>query len=241
MTDFTGKIAVVTGASSGIGKAIASDLAAKGAALCLVGRTSDELNNLSVSLKNHSTRVELCRVDLGSDDDIESLRKCIEHDFGCLHILVHSAGALSLGPIESAQISDFDWQYRINVRAPYLVTQTLLPLIETQKGQIVFINSSVGLVSKANLSQYAATKHALKALADSLREEVSHKGIRVLSVFPGRTATPMQEMIFRWEGKDYPPDRLLQPQDVAAVVIHALSLPRTAEVTDINIRPMEKV
>jgi short-subunit dehydrogenase len=116
-----------------------------------------------------------------------------------------------------------------------------LPLLKMQKGQIVFINSSVGLVSKANLSQYAATKHALRAFADSLREEVNEMGIRVLSVFPGRTATPMQEMIFNWEGKDYPPTRLLQPQDVAAVVIHALSLPRTAEVTDISIRPMAKV
>ena len=241
MTDFSNQVAVVTGASSGIGRAIASGLAAKGATLCLVGRMLDELKNLSASLKIPSTQVQLCRVDLDLDDDIERLQKSIEENFGCVDILVHSAGALSLGPIESDRISDFDWQYRINVRAPALLTQILLPLLKMQKGQIVFINSSVGLVSKANLSQYAATKHALRAFADSLREEVNEMGIRVLSVFPGRTATPMQEMIFNWEGKDYPPTRLLQPQDVAAVVIHALSLPRTAEVTDISIRPMAKV
>ena len=240
MIDFANQVAVVTGVSSGIGTAIALDLAAKGATLCLVGRNSDELESLSASRQMGSDRVQHYRVDLSLDDDIQKLRKCIEKDFGSLHILIHSAGAICLGAVESARISDFDWQYRVNVRAPYLLTQALLPLIETQKGQIVFINSSVGLVSKKNLSQYAATKHALKALADSLREEVNHMGIRVLSIFPGRTATPMQEMIFGWEGKDYPPDRLLQPQDVASVVIHALSLPRTAEVTDISIRPMAK-
>ena len=241
MTDFTNQVAVLTGASSGIGKAIASGLAAKGATLCLVGRDFDELEHLSASIQKSSTRFQPCVVDLGLDDDIKKLRKCIENDFGHLDILIHCAGAISLGPVESARISDFDLQYRINVRAPYLLTQALLPLLKTRKGQIAFINSSVGLISKKDLSQYAATKHALKAFTDSLREEVNEMGIRVLSVYPGRTATQMQEMIFGWEGKDYPPDRLLQPQDVAAVVIHSLSLPRTAEVTDINIRPMAKV
>lgn len=231
----------MTGASSGIGKAIATGLTAKGASLGLVGRNVDELENLAVSLKTGSSRVQLYQVDLSLDDDIEKLRKHIENDFGRLDILVHSAGVLSIAPLESARISDFDWQYRINIRAPSLLTQTVLPLLKTQKGQIVFINSSVGLVSKKNVSQYAATKHALKALADSLRDEVNPLGIRVLSIFPGRTATPMQKMIFGWEGKDYPVDRLLQPHDVASIIIHALSLPRTAEVTNISIRPMAKV
>ena len=162
-------------------------------------------------------------------------------DFEKIDMLIHSAGVISIGKLEISSVADFDRQYKTNVRAPCLLTQVLLPLLKMQKGQIVFINSSAGLFSKANLSQYAATKHALRAFADSLRDEVNEMGIRVLSVFPGRTATPMQEMIFSQEGRDYPANRLLQPQDVAAVVIHALSLPRTAEVTDISIRPMAKV
>lgn len=241
MADFRNQIALVTGATSGIGKAIASALAAAGAALCLVGRNADALDRLTASLSGGASRVQPYRVDLSVDDDIEKLRDSVESDFGRLHLLVHSAGAISLGPVKASPVGHFDRQYRINVRAPYVLTQALLPLLEAQKGQIVFMNSSVGLVSKENLSQYAATKHALKAFADSLREEVNKTGIRVLSVYPGRTATPMQEMIFGWEGKDYPQDRLLQPQDVAAVVIHSLSLPRTAEITDISIRPMAKV
>jgi NADP-dependent 3-hydroxy acid dehydrogenase YdfG len=90
------------------------------------------------------------------------------------------------------------------------------------------------------LSQYAATKHALKAIADSLREEVNAEGLRVLSVYPGRTASPMQAAVHEMEGRAYHPERLMQPEDVAAVVINALSLPRSAEVTDIYIRPLLK-
>jgi NADP-dependent 3-hydroxy acid dehydrogenase YdfG len=109
------------------------------------------------------------------------------------------------------------------------------------RGQIVFINSSVGLSAKrAEIGQYAATKHALKAIADTLREELNPKGIRVLSVYLGRTATPMQKALCHEERKAYHPEMLLQPEDVASVIVHALTLARTAEVTDISIRPMQK-
>jgi NADP-dependent 3-hydroxy acid dehydrogenase YdfG len=82
--------------------------------------------------------------------------------------------------------------------------------------------------------------HALRALASVVRDEVNEAGVRVTSVFPGRTATPRQALIHEWEGKEYRPERLLQPEDVAAIVVAALDLPRTAEVTDIAIRAMTK-
>jgi NADP-dependent 3-hydroxy acid dehydrogenase YdfG len=113
-------------------------------------------------------------------------------------------------------------------------------MLKSSRGQIVFINSSVGLVARANVGQYAATKHALKAVADSLREEVNTDGVRILSVFPGRTATPMQTAVHEMEGRPYQPEHFIQPEDIADVVINALVLPRTAEVTDINIRPLIK-
>jgi len=94
--------------------------------------------------------------------------------------------------------------------------------------------------SRANLAHYTAAKYALKAIADSLREEVNGDGIRVLSIYPGRTATPMQADIHRLEGETYQPDRLMQAEDVAQTVIDALSVPRSAEVTDVIIRPMQK-
>ena len=114
-------------------------------------------------------------------------------------------------------------------------------MLKARRGQIVFVNSSSGIIAKPNSASYDATKHALKAIADSLRGEVNAHGVRVLSVYLGRTASEMQERIHRTEVKPYRPELLLQPEDVASVIMSALGLPRTAEVTDIHIRPMNKI
>ena len=237
---FTKKIAVVTGASSGIGKAIALGLAAQGTTLCLLGRHLETLNAIVQSFGQNALHSKSYQVELTQDEDIQKLAISIQEDFGQLDVLIHCAGIFSMGTIETSPVAEFDRQYRTNVRAPYLLTQALLPMLKTRQGQIVFINSSTGLNAKASVGPYAATKHGLKAIADSLREEVNAYQIRVISVFPGRTATPMQAVIHQMEGKPYHPERLMQPEDVASVVINALSLPRTAEVTDINLRPFAK-
>lgn len=111
-------------------------------------------------------------------------------------------------------------------------------MLKTRRGQIVFINSIAGIYAMPHVGQYAATQHALKAVTDSLRAEVNAAGVRFLSVYPGRTATPMQEAVHEREGRVYVPERLMQPEDVAAAVLSALGLPRTAEVTDLHIRPL---
>jgi NADP-dependent 3-hydroxy acid dehydrogenase YdfG len=240
MTRFTDQIAVVTGASSGVGRAIASALAAKGAVLCLVGRHEKTLEAAAESMRATASDVLCCRADLTLDRDIQGLTAQLQRLFGHVDVLIHSAGVIALGPLEAVPVGDLDWQYGINVRAPYVLTQALLPLLRPRQGQIVFLNSSVGLHARANVGQYAATKHALKAIADSLRDEVNAEGLRVLSVFLGRTATPMQQTVHAMEGRGYHPELLIQPEDVAAVVMNALDLPRSAEVTEISIRPLKK-
>ena len=102
----------------------------------------------------------------------------------------------------------------------------------------MFVNSVAGLVARAGVSQYAASKHALKAIADSVREEVHADGVRVISVYPGRTATPMQESLRRMEGQPFEPARYIAPEDIASLVIGALTMPERTEVKDISIRPM---
>jgi NAD(P)-dependent dehydrogenase (short-subunit alcohol dehydrogenase family) len=232
-----GRKAVVTGASSGIGRAIAVALSREGACVCAVGRNPVTLAETVASAQTYSSATGF-QSDLTSEDDLQALLRHLEEADG-LDILVHCAGVIHQDVMEHARVQDLDLQYSTNVRAPYLLTQRLLPLLTAARGQIVFINSSVGLTAKrSNIGQYAATKHALKAIAESLREEVNPKGIRVLSVYLGRTATPMQEAIFRTEGKIYRPETMLQPEDVASTIIYALMLPATAEVTDISIRPM---
>lgn len=236
----TGQIALVTGASQGIGKAISLALAAAGAVLCLVGREPQKL--AAVREKMHATtpQVFTYRADLTVDGDLQELCSGVKHDVRRLDILVHCAGLYSMAPMEQAPPEEFDALYRANVRVPYALTRALLPLLRAARGQVVFINSTVGLQARAKVGQFAATQHALKAIADSLRQEVNEDGIRVLSVYPGRTATPRQAIIFQMEGRNYEPHLLMQAEDVASMVIQALCLPRTAEVTEIHMRPLVK-
>lgn len=240
MSAFSNQIAVVTGASSGIGKAITLGLAGQRATLCLVGRNLGRLESVVQSSRTISPRVLSYQADLTKDEEIRKLVASLERDVGSVDLLIHSAGVISLGSVEVASVKELDHQYLTNVRVPYVLTQALLPMLTTRRGQIVFINSRAGLSANANESQYSATKHALKALADSLREEVNPYGLRVLSVFLGNTATPMQAAVHRMKDRIYRPELLIQPDDVASMVLNTLSLPRTAEVTDIRIRPFIK-
>jgi NADP-dependent 3-hydroxy acid dehydrogenase YdfG len=234
-----GQVALVTGASGGIGSALAQALAREGLRLCLAGRDPATLAAAARLAEPQAPSVSVHRADLAIDGDVRRLVAGILAEHGRVDILVHAAGAICVGRTQDAPVEAFDRQYQVNVRAAYLLTQMLLPALRQQQGQIVFINSSVGLTGKAGAGQYAATKHALKAFADSLRQEVNAEGVRVTSVFPGQTASPMQAGLYRIAGKVYAPERLLQPADVAEVVVSALRLPRTAEVTDISVRPMQ--
>ena len=233
--------ALVTGATSGIGRAIAAALAAGGMPVWAVGRRPEALDALAAD--HPSVRGE--RADLGDDDDVDRLVSTLAVEAAGLDVLVHAAGVATLGCVASAPVDALDAMYRLNLRVPYVLTQRLLPLLRRARGQVVFVNSSAGLHASAGTSQYAATKHALKALADSLRCEVNDDGVRVLSVYPGRTASPMQERLHSQrsqppETRPYRAADLLQPDDVAALVVQALSVPRTAEVTDLHVRPFIK-
>ncbi len=234
-----GRVAVVTGASGGIGQAISVALSRQGVHICAVGRNPADLAK-TVGAARQFSQATSVQIDLTGKHDFQPFLRHLE-DIGRLDFLIHCAGAIRQNRMENACVEDLDLQYATNVRAPYALTKCLLPLLTASRGQIVFINSSAGLNAKRpEAGQYAATKHALRGIADSLREEVNPRGVRVLSVYLGRTATPMQEALFQKEGKNYRPDMLLQPDDVASVVVHALMLPLTAEVTDISIRPMRK-
>ena len=218
---------------------MARALAEHGATVCLAGREASRLNALRDELQALSpAHAYVC--DLIQDTDVSRLTESVTRDHERLDLLIHSAGAIAIGPIESMPVSDLDLQYRVNLRAPFLLTQALLPLLKAVQGQIVFVNSSVGTRVKEQVGAYAATKHALKAVADTLRMEINQYGVRVLSVYPGNTATPMQQAIQQHTGQSTAPENMLAPEDVAAVIINALLLPRTAEVTDINIRPLGK-
>ena len=233
--------ALITGASSGIGRAIALALARNNFAVGLVGQNVERLYAVANAA---GTTAHPLVADLSRSDAAASLVSQYRERFGRLDVLVHAAGRFALDPLDDSEteataLAAFERLMAINVRAPYVLTRHLsTDLIRTQ-GQVVFVNSSV--VRFPNVATaYTTSKYALQGLADSIRAQLNPHHVRVLSIFPGRTATPMQETIHALEGKGYAPDRLLQPDDVASSVVHALSLPRTAELTEIHIRPMAK-
>jgi NADP-dependent 3-hydroxy acid dehydrogenase YdfG len=235
-----GKIAVVTGATSGVGRSIALALAGEGAGVALLGRRTGVLRVVTRECAASGAKAISYTIDLIKDKEVRNVKQKIIQDFGGVDILVHSAGVIARSDVATASLADFDRQYRCNVRAPFALTQLFLPSLGKRRGQIVFINSTAGLAAVAGISQYSATKHALKALADSFREELNPLGVRVLSVYLGRAATPMQAKICAEDGLDYHPERLIQPSQVAESVVAALALGRETEVMDIRIRPMRK-
>ena len=235
--DLRNKVGLVTGASSGIGAAVARELGRAGMQLVLTGRNPERLGAVAAE----TGASEIFVGDLEADGVVAALSHRAIERFGGVDLLAHSAGLFLAGTVEATPVAALIRLFRLHVVVPYCLTQALLPALVERKGQVVFINSSAGAhPAKAELSGYAASKHALHALADSLREEVNPRGVRVISVYPGRTATPMQEEVHRFERRAYLPERFLTPQDVAAAVLSAVTLPRTAEMTDLHVRPFSR-
>lgn len=229
-----GLIALVSGASGDIGRAIAFDLLEAGAEVLMLGRSMARLIQPSPP-EDVRERCHFVVADLTDNGAVERAAAEISPK-GRLDVLVLSSGIYE----RSRESAVFARQIAANLLGPYALIQQLLPLLITAKGQVVVINSTQGLKAAAGVGQFAATQHAMKAVTDSLRDEVNASGVRVTSIFLGRTATERQRAIFAAEGRPYPPERLIQPGDVAQLVLSLLRLPRTCEATDIVLRPMQK-
>ncbi|MBI4819487.1 MAG: SDR family NAD(P)-dependent oxidoreductase [Deltaproteobacteria bacterium] len=231
------RIAVVTGASSGIGRAIAVALADWCSDMHLLGRDLERLELVAEEVRARGAHPHIRAVDLSDDQGLQLTTEALSSALPGLDLLVHSAGVVTLGRIAWSPVSDLDHNYRLNLRAPWAITHALLPLLEVAKGQLVFVNSGAGIFTRSEWGAYAATKHGLRALADTLREEVRPLGIRVMSVFPGRTATPMQAHVCELEGRPYDPFEHIPAEVVGRLVSEAVRTPRSADVIELNIRP----
>ncbi len=221
---------VITGAGSGIGAAVARRLADRGDRLVLIARSADRADDLAHEFgERHQTLV----IDLSDPDSLTATQPWPDH----VDSLVHVAGAVQLGPVAELTPEAWTEQLEVNLRAPALLSRALLPALRAARGTVVFVNSTAGLTANAGWSAYAASKFGLRALADSLRAEEAAHGVRVTSVFPGRTATPMQEAVHRHEGKNYEPRDWIDPGSVAEVVLQALDLPGDATLSDVSVRP----
>lgn len=236
MTIPTPAVLMITGASSGIGAALARRLAAPGRTLHLQGRDESRLDALANEIEASGGTAITHRLDLADRIAVDAEATRLARDVARLDALVHSAGVVGLGSVASADIADLDRQYAINLRAPFAFTTALSPALAVASGQVVFVNSGAGQRASPGWSQYASSKFGLRALADAYRAEVADHGVRVTTVYPGRTATPMQAEVHRQEGRDYDPDAHARPEDVASCIEHALEMPRTANVPEISVR-----
>ena len=216
---------LLTGAGSGIGREVARRLRDRGDELWLVvrdpARVADEFPDAHVLV-----------ADLADGTSVEGLALPDRLDS-----LVHAAGVVGLGPVAELDASAWTDQLAVNLVAPALLTRAALPALRAGRGTVVLVNSGSGLRANPGWAAYAASKFGLRALADALRAEEEPHGVRVTSVFPGRTATPMQEEVHRQEGVDYDADRWIRPGTVADVVVGVIDTPPDATVPEVSIRP----
>jgi NADP-dependent 3-hydroxy acid dehydrogenase YdfG len=230
---------LVTGAGGDIGRAVALALSGLGSTVGLVGRTASSLEATAAVVPGPCHVLPTDLTDDAAVDELSATVKALFEDQ--LDVLVHCAGVYARGSTASAAVDQLDRMYAANVRGPYRLTQHLLPALLHRRGQVVLVGSTQALKASGNVGQFAATQHAVRAIADSLRDEINDDGVRVLTLYVGRTATTRQEAIFAAEGRAYEPALLLQPSDVAKTIACCITLPRTAEVTDLTIRPAIKL
>ena len=223
---------LITGAGSGIGAAVARRLVARGDDLWLLVRDAARARQLRERFPDAHTVV----ADLNEPErmswalDQQQLPASIDS-------LLHIAGMVELGRIETMQVATWRQTLAVNTIAPAELTRLLLPALREARGHVVFVNSGAGLHASAEWSAYAASKFGLRAVADALRAEVRADGIRVTTVYPGRTATPMQQKVHAQEGREYDAAEWIDPESVADAIVAALDLPRDAELTELTVRP----
>ncbi|PXY31613.1 SDR family oxidoreductase [Prauserella muralis] len=221
-------LALVTGASRGIGAATARALAPTHR-LLLGGRDEQALAGLARELPD----ARPWPVDLTDPAALASAAaECAE-----LHVLVHSAGVARLGRVEDSPAESWRHNLEVNVVAVAELTRLLLPALRAAHGHVVLINSGQGLAAREGWGPYAASKFAVRAFADALRAEEEPHGVRVTSVYPGRTDTEMQQAVVAGEGGEYTPEKYLRPESVAAAVHAAVSASPDAHLTEVTIRP----
>jgi NADP-dependent 3-hydroxy acid dehydrogenase YdfG len=241
-----GRVALVTGASSGIGVATARALAAAGADVAIAARRQDRLDALARDLEKSGVKVLVLAADLLREDENRRIVAATETHFGRLDILVNNAGVMLLSPIDGANSDDWRRMLELNVLAPMVSSQAALPGMRARgDGHIVNISSTAGRIANPNISGYSASKFGIVAFSESLRREVYKDRIRVTVIEPGIVETELREHIPH-AGTKQAIDafaaslRQLQPEDVANAVLYCVTQPAHVNVNEILMRPTDQ-
>lgn len=217
--------ALITGAGGAIGAAIAAALAPTHT-LLLAGRSSAHLDAVADRFG-----VSTWPLDLTDPESFSATAELIDE----LDVLVHNAGVLYPGTVADSHVEEWRASFEVNVVGAVGLTLALLPALRCGQGRVVFINSGAGQRVSAGMASYSASKFALRAFADSLRAD--EPGLRVTTVYPGRTDSAMQRDLVAFEGGQYDPGRFLRPETVADIVAQVANTPPDAHVHEVVVRP----
>lgn len=226
------KVAVVTGGSKGIGKAIALSLADHGADVAIAARGRDALDATNREIEARGRRAYAFQGDMSLETDIQTFVRGVIENMGRMDILVNNAGVGHFANVAELTTQDWDTMFDLNVRGLFIATRESLPHLR-QAGESVIINvaSLAGKNSFIGGSGYSATKHAVIGFSRCLMLEERNNGVRVLVICPGSVATDFGA------GPSAKKERALRPEDVADSILHMLKLPQRAMVSEIDIRP----
>lgn len=250
MNFFQDKTALITGATSGIGYALANQLAAKGLGkLILLGRRKERLENLSkkllVEFGKDKIQIFCIELDIRDKEKIELALNNLPSEFKNINILINNAGlALSSDPIQKGNPDDWDIVIDTNLKGLLYMTHAVLPgLVERNSGHIVNISSVAGHEVYPGGNIYCATKHAVRALSKSLRVDLLGTNIRVTDIAPGAVQTEFSEV--RWKDKAksdnfYAQFDPLKPEDIADAIVYALSCPAHVNIAEIVLYPTQQ-
>ena len=240
MEEMKGKVALVTGASSGIGRAAAVKFAAEGARVALVARRADALAEVTREIKAKGGEGRIIVADVTREEEIERVVRETVAAFGGIDVLVNAAGIIANGTIENTRLADWDYMFNVNVRAPFYLIQRALPHLIERKGNVVNVSSVTGIRAFPNVLAYCASKAAVDQLTHCAALEVASKGVRINAVNPGVVVTQLH----RTGGMDeqayakflehsqttHPLGRVGQADEVAEL-IYFLASPRAGWIT----------
>ncbi|EOB9184217.1 SDR family oxidoreductase [Staphylococcus aureus] len=231
MTVLTDKVAVVTGAGSGIGEAIATLLHEEGAKVVLAGRNKEKLQNVANQLSQDSVKV--VPTDVTNKEEVDELIKIAQQTFGGLDIVINSAGQMLSSKITDYQVDEWDSMIDVNIKGTLYTAQAALPtMLEQSSGHIINIASISGFEVTKSSTIYSATKAAVHTITQGLEKELAKTGVKVTSISPGMVDTAITAAY-------NPTDRKkLEPQDIAEAVLYALTQPKHVNVNEITVRPV---
>ncbi|HGO2376491.1 TPA: SDR family oxidoreductase [Staphylococcus aureus] len=231
MTVLTDKVAVVTGAGSGIGEAIATLLHEEGVKVILAGRHKDKLQNVANQLAQD--RVKVVPTDVTKKEEVDELIKIAQQTFGGLDIVINSAGQMLSSKITDYQVDEWDSMIDVNIKGTLYTAQAALPtMLEQSSGHLINIASISGFEVTKSSTIYSATKAAVHTITQGLEKELAKTGVKVTSISPGMVDTAITAAY-------NPTDRKkLEPQDIAEAVLYALTQPKHVNVNEITVPPV---